>query len=251
MSKSTHKLFDKKPADTPVNPVNPVNPAATNEINETPNAPNGATLAQRIVEYMARKGYSLARGRSEVNIVYIEGADADGRPNADRLDGWNDRRIVVVFEGGKPVIVHNAEATTEPGLAATNSAGAARRGGVARVQFGQFAVWQVGYHNERRNGRLHPALVQRRPLKVHRDANRDGKRTGDALDFASGINQHSTRPNVLPARVDNWSEGCLVGRSWIEHEQFMALVKADPRYKADAGYFFHTAIIPARDIWGR
>lgn len=233
MAKQTHKIFD----------------GLQGNAGATPNA--GATFADRIIRQMEAKKYHIARNPGEVNIVYLEGADADGKPNADAADGWNDRRIVIVFQGGAPVIVHNAQATTEPGVLATNSEGARRRGGVARVQFGQFAVWQVGYHNERRNGRLHPALVQRRPLKVHRDANRDGKRTGDALDFASGINQHSTRPNALPARVDNWSEGCLVGRSWIEHEQFMALVKADPRYKADAGYFFHTAIIPAADIWGR
>lgn len=248
MSKSTHKLFDKKPADTPVNQVNPVNPAATNETNETPNAPNGATLAQRIVEYMARKGYSLARGRSEVNIVYIEGADADGRPNADRLDGWNDRRIVMVFEGGKPVIVHNAEATTEPGLAATNSVGAARRGGVARVQFGQFAVWQMGFHRFATEGPRHPALVQRRALKVHRDANRDGKRTGDALEWATGINQHGTRLGINPANVGTWSEGCLVGRSWLLHVEFIELCRRDPRYMADPNFFFPTTIIAGDDF---
>lgn len=233
MAKQTHKIFERFQGGN---------------AGATPNA--GATLADRIIRHMESKKYHIARNPGEVNIVYLEGANADGKPNADAPDGWNDRRIVIVFQGGAPVIVHNAQATTEPGVLATNSEGARLRGGVARVQFGQFNIWQVGYHNERRNGRLHPALVQRRPLKVHRDANRDGKRTGDALDFASGINQHSTRPNVLPARVDNWSEGCLVGRSWIEHEQFMALVKADPRFKADAGYFFHTAIIPAKEVWG-
>ena len=240
MAKQTHKIFDGLQGNAGAT-------AGTNG-GATPNA--GVSLADRIIRHMEAKKYHIARNPGEVNIVYLEGADADGKPNSDAPDGWNDRRIVIVFQDGAFVIVHNAQATTEPGVLATNSEGARRRGGVARVQFGQFAVWQVGYHNERRNGRLHPALVQRRPLKVHRDANRDGKRTGDALDFASGINQHSTRPNVLPARVDNWSEGCLVGRSWIEHEQFMALVKADPRYKADAGYFFYTAIIPAKEVWG-
>lgn len=251
MAKQTHKIFETLKVNNEATAS--ANTGQTANAERIPANLLTASLADRIIRHMESKKYHISRNPGEVNIVYLEGADADGKPNTDAPDGWNDRRIVIVFEmdGNLPVIVHNAQATTEPGVLATNSEGARRRGGVARVQFGQFAVWQVGYHNERRNGRLHPALVQRRPLKVHRDANRDGKRTGDALDFASGINQHSTRPNVLPARVDNWSEGCLVGRSWIEHEQFMALVKADPRYKADAGYFFHTAIIPARDIWGR
>ncbi|MGI9161184.1 MAG: hypothetical protein ACR2K1_15665 [Saprospiraceae bacterium] len=194
---------------------------------------------------MSAKGYTIARNPGEVNIVYLEGANEDGAPNADLIDGWNDRRMVIVFDAQKtPVIAHNAQATTEPGLAATNSARAQQRGGVARIPFGQFAVWQMGFHKEI----SHPALVQRRNLKVHRDANRDGKRTGDALDWAIGINQHSTRPTANPQRVGTWSEGCLVGRSWILHLEFIELCRRDPRYIENPMFFFPTTIIAGDDF---
>lgn len=242
----THKLFNREAEKAGAGNVQETTPSADSVKTQAMQP----TLATRIVQYMTAKGYTLARKAGEVNIVYIEGADTDGKPNADRIDGWNDRRIVIVFEidGNHPVIVHNAEATTEPGLAATNSEGARQRGGVARIQFGQFAVWQMGFHRQATQGPNHPALVQRRPLRVHRDANRDGKRTGDALDWADGINQHSTRVGIRPERVGWWSEGCLVGRSWILHEQFIELCRRDPRYIADPNFFFPTTIIAGDDF---
>ncbi len=206
------------------------------------------TLAAQIVAYMEAKKYTVFRGTDQVNIVYLEGSNEDGTPNADAPDGWNDRRIVIVWRDGKPEIVHNAPATTEPGIQATNSLSAQRRGGVARIQFGQFTAWRMFYHQYAKFGPLHPALVQCAPLKVHRDANKDGKRTGDPLDWAQGINQHSTRPNMVPGRVQSWSEGCLVCPVWGLHEQFIALCKADPRYIADDQFVFTTTIIAGDDF---
>ena len=205
-------------------------------------------LAGRIIQYMLSKGYEVARNSGEVNIVYIEGANADGTANADRPDEWNDRRIVIHFHKGEPVIVHNAEASSEPGLKPTFSNMAKARGGIARIPFGQFKAWIVGYHNVRKYGRVHPALIQRGPLQVHRDANMDGKRTGDLLGWGHGINQHGTRNGYSGTRVEGWSEGCLVGRSWINHMQFMALCKSDPRYIADKKFVFTTTVIAGDDF---
>jgi len=203
------------------------------------------TLAEKIIAYMRSKKYRIAEGESQVNIVYLEGANEDGEPNADKLDGWNDRRIVIAFESGQPKILLNASATTEPGAAATYSAIARRRGGVARVQITQYlSKFKVGFHKSK----SHPALVQDRSILVHRDKNTDGLRTGDNLAQAFGINQHGTRPGWSGAIVGMWSEGCMVCKKWDDHLRFMAIIKTDLRYLSDNDFLFDTTIIDTSDF---
>lgn len=204
-------------------------------------------LVDALITYMANKGYRISTRPGEVNIIYLEGGNADGTPNSDAPDRWNDRRIVIVHDSAqRPEIVLNVEATSEPGTAATFSVAARKRRGVARVALTQYLEkWKVGYHKRNKN---HPALVQAGDIKVFRDFNRDGLRTGDNLLQASGINQHSTRPYLIPTIVGVWSEGCLVGRVWAEHLSFMDLVKSDPRYVADPEFLFDTTIIDTSDF---
>lgn len=201
----------------------------------------------RILKYMAAKGYQVATGAGELNIVYVEGCDADGRPNADTADGWNDLRIVIVHDGANiPQMILCEPATTEPGLSVTKSASAKRRGGAARIQFGQWRAWMVGYHQGKK---AHPALIQVRRVTVHRDFNQDGKRTGDALDTGLfGINQHGTSPRYKGNQVGNYSAGCSVGRDWVRHLYFIGLCKADPRYQADPEYIFTATYIDGDDL---
>src|SRR5687767_4310120 len=72
-------------------------------------------LASRIVRAMETRGHIIDRGPGQINIVYLEGADANGAPNEDAPNAFNDRRLVVRFDGGAPNIVGNWQATTEPG----------------------------------------------------------------------------------------------------------------------------------------
>ena len=99
----------------------------------------------------------------------------------------------------------------------------------------------VNWHKGRAN---HPALVQVAPLPVHRDFNKDGKRTGDKVETGMfGINQHGTRPAKVIGGVGNWSEGCLVGQYWPNHLKFIETLKQDARYQADNNFLFTTAVI--------
>jgi len=204
-------------------------------------------FTRRILDYMRAKGYAIATGAAEVNIVYVEGCDADGRPNADRADEWNDLRIVIAHDGnGTPQMLLCEPATCEPGLAPTLSAAARRRGGVARIAFGQYTAWICGYHKRRAD---HPALVQVQPVPVLRDYNRDGLRDGDKQDLGLfGINHHGTGAQYRGVTVSNYSEGCSVGRDWVRHLFFMGLCKNDPRYKANRSFVFSAAYIPGDDL---
>lgn len=207
--------------------------------------------ASDILAYMKSKGYEVFTTPGHLNIVYIEGMNPDGTLNRDLLDDWNDLRLVIDHTGqGEPKILLTHVATTEPGREATFSEGARSRGGVARIAFGQYRAWQMGYHKQSRNGKNHPALVQRAPVAVHRDKNRDGIRTRDNLHVGMfGINQHSTRPGFSGGKVGMFSEGCLVGRVWTEHvEQFIPLLKTDPRFVADPEFMFTSTIIAGDDF---
>lgn len=204
------------------------------------------TLAADLVAYMQSKGYTVDAGPGEINIIYIEGANEDGRPNADRVDEWNDRCLILEFEDGAPRIVYNVHCTTEPGRAATISPTAAKRKGVARIAFGQYKAWVVGKHKKA----AHPALVQVRNLPVCRDLNKDFKRTGDKVDTGIfGINQHGTAPGGFTSgSVGRQSEGCLVRPNWGDHLNFMARCRADVRFVADARFIFTSTILDGDDF---
>ncbi|MBC7893704.1 MAG: peptidoglycan-binding protein, partial [Sphingobacteriaceae bacterium] len=207
----------------------------------------GVDFASRIIRYMQLKNFWFARLPDFLTIVYVEGADANGQPNADAFNQFNDRRIVLKIENGKPKILFNVLGTTEPGKFFTDNP--TNPQGAARIAFGQYKSWQVGTHKSG-TPTAHEALVQAADVSVHRDLNRDGKRTGDRIFVGSGfgINQHSGR-NAPVTDIGKASAGCLVGRTTVEHEQFMALVKTDPRYNiANKGYRFMSTIIAGDDL---
>ncbi len=211
----------------------------------------GNDLASRIIRYMQAKQYSIATYPNEYNIVYLEGSNADGTPNADRPNQFNDRRLLIVFNNGQPTIVGNWEATTEPGSHYTYRpiSQYARKTGAARIKFGQYKAWRIGTHGQ---ADPHEALRQVGTISVHRDLNKDALRTNDRIDTNNnfGINQHwgydYPRNNIMTA-----SAGCLVGRTRKGHREFMAMLKKDQRYRLNSQYMFETTIIAGDDLHKR
>jgi len=202
-------------------------------------------LAKRILRYMRKKDYWIALHPDTLNIVYVEGVNQHGEPNADRANEWNDRRLVIqILPGGQPRVLVNDQATTEPGRFYTsnplNSLGA------ARIAFGQYKAWINGKHKDKQ-----PALVQVGNIRLHRDLDQNGIRSqADPIvvgnDF--GINQHSTESGRVPAFVDKYSAGCLVGRRYRWHLSFMQTVRRDIRYLMHKDYRFMTTVINGEDM---
>lgn len=185
----------------------------------------------------------LSQNPGEVNIVYLEGTNLDGSLNANLPNLWNDVRLVLGWSNG-PFIVDKWLATTEPGKFYTENP--LNPDGAARIAFGQYRAWKVGIHHAGKPN-AHEALVQAGSIYVYRDKNKDFQRTGDLMQAGSnwGINQH----NGYDLReVGKASAGCLVGQANAGHDEFMRIVKTDPRYIANNNYIFHTAIIPGADI---
>ena len=84
---------------------------------------------------MECKGFQVDRRAGEANIVYVEGMEPDGTPNANEENKWNDVGMLIRFEDGKPKLVGSWAATTEPGQYWTQNP--KRPLGVARIEFGQ------------------------------------------------------------------------------------------------------------------
>jgi hypothetical protein len=83
---------------------------------------------------------------------------------------------------------------------------------------------------------------------VNRDLNKDFKRTDDKTDTGLfGINQHWGY-DAKKDDLGSTSAGCLVGRTRRGHREFMALLKADPRFVASPAYKFMTAVLPGDEV---
>jgi hypothetical protein len=225
---------------------------ASSLLEETPDNLFGALdlgddFASRIIKYMQLKDFWIARMPNFRNIVYVEGANEDGAANEDTHNHFNDRRIVFVIDkDGKPEVLLNSTATTEPGKYWTDNP--MNPNGAARIAFGQFKAWVVGTHKAGSSS-AHEALTQSENLPVHRDKNKDTIRTGDIVDVGVfGINQHSGWDAPVND-IGLHGAGCLVGRSKQAHRDFMKICKKDPRYKdASNGYKFMSTIIAGDDL---
>lgn len=206
--------------------------------------PVNNSLASRVYQAMRRKGYQVFSNEGEVNIVYLRGADKDGKPNGNKINEWSDRRLVLTFRNGQPTIAGNWAATVKPGLPAIlNPLGKA---GTAFIEPGQYKAWRVGIHNGI-FGRFEEGLVQVAPVKFRRDVNRNGKVDSTPMQSGMiGLNQHSGSDQ---AKVDRASYACLAGQSENGHlHSFMPLVKADLRYRRNRAFVFTTTILDVSDL---
>lgn len=204
-------------------------------------APNN--LASRLYQAMQRKGYEVSQNEGEVNIIYIRGASWLGRPNGNRINDWSDRRLLLMFRGGQPVIVGNWTATVKPGLPAIHNP--LSKAGAAFIEPGQYSAWRVGIHHGI-FGRVEEGLIQVAPVKFRRDVNRDSDVNNEPIQSGMiGLNQHSGSNQPY---VDQASYACLAAQSEDGHHQFMQAVKADPRYRAQPNYVFNTTILDVSEL---
>lgn len=180
----------------------------------------------RVYKYMKLKGYAIAEGAGQFNIVYVEDVDVNGGYVPDMPDKWNSRRLILEVVAGKPQFCTgnkaNWDATTEPGKYYTQHP--MNPNGAFRIAFGQFKkAWQFGIHKD------HEALIQCGTISGYRDSQQTYKRYGQLYsgsDFA--VDQHWGYDYGLDS-VQNASAGCLVGRLKSGHREFMAILHSDTR----------------------
>lgn len=170
-------------------------------------------------------------GYYNVNIIAV-------RNNNTKSDSWDDHLYVIYrAEDSKMRKLFIDNITTDPGLTelVSPSFRAAQIGGTAAIKEGQYrGAYRLGYH---RNNRLHPALIQVRPVTIYRDKDRD-----DELDYLQGgevaiskglfgVNIHSTRPGWDKERVYNWSAGCIVAKDFQDfQDRFISVCRKATHY---------------------
>ena len=198
--------------------------------------------ANKIAAFCATQyGQALYPLQGAYNIVYIEGMNPDGTLNDDRPNRWNDVRLLITLKAEGWHIVHSAIATTEPGDYYTQNP--TNKKGCARIAFGYHPpAWKMGFHKG-----TQPALTQVGQVRIHRDLNRDGLRNRTEAAFLSGpigLNHHTTSTRFNNDEIGKMSAGCLVGRNYVEHLQFLALLKKDSRIVPGNPYLYDTWVLP-------
>lgn len=177
-------------------------------------------LYAKVIEYdfkklFVNKGYAyFTNGNFNINII---GVRAKGASITNRFDDI----ILLDYKNEKGEWCRQAyKATTDPGLYYMKSLMSKK--GCAIVVPGQYrGVWQIGLHKGK-----YQALVQRKSIKVYRDAN-----LNDIYDLnpktiengVFGINLHKAGANSI--QVDKWSAGCQVIARERDFNQLMSIVK--------------------------
>lgn len=205
------------------------------------------SLTEKLVDYMTAKGYKLFTANNRVNLVGLEGLSVNGTLNDDRPNVFNDSLGVLIFTDGVPKLTL-FEGTTEPGSHYTQNR--MNPLGAARLQFGQYTAWKIGWHGNGGSG--HEALVQVAPVTVCRDNNADYARTGDRLDKGLfGLNIHWGY-NLPRENIQRASAGCQNVRDEGDFAAYMRLVKSDAEYQrlkaAGQDFMFTYTLIDASDM---
>jgi hypothetical protein len=173
---------------------------------------------EQIRHAVTRKGYVwFDSGRDyDVNIVGVRNSETKTQVN-NLFDDW----ITCAFTVNGVWQFHQWSATTDPGITHTTQRLLNPRG-VARLVPGQYrGAYEIGKHQGK-----YEALVQRRPVAVWRDSNKDRVFDETIRDTGLfGINIHRANPRGDTTVINGWSAGCQVFRQVRDFNEFMYIMR--------------------------
>ena len=172
------------------------------------------SAVDRLIERMKKLGHLVFEdGQYNLNLVGV-------RSKSNYSNTFNDVIHCFYKDSNDKWVLHTWTVTTDPGLYWLKNPGRAK--GTAILCEGQHrAAFTLGKH-----GGEYDCLVQCKPVRVYRDADKD-----EVLDFVSpedtfsGIQIHRANPSRKSSVVDNWSAGCQVFADPREFDTFMSLYK--------------------------
>ena len=215
--------------------INPTTPAGST----TPKTLEELLTFQNIKSTIESRGYKFfdtPEKRLNLNLVGIR-RDNEGTNTFDDY-------ILVLYRDMKQEAIHQYSATTDPGKYWLKNPSNPK--GTAVLAPGQYrSTWQIGKHQGR-----YSALVQRKPVKVYRDNNKD-----DIIDYNSivllseegyfGINIHRSNPYDESYVINKWSAGCQVFKRIEDYNKFMELCRESARIY---GNNFTYTLITEKDL---
>lgn len=166
-----------------------------------------------------KKGYAFfENGSYNLNIIGVRNL-----LKGNKQDNMFNDALVCLYKDQIGIWIKQIwECTTDPGIKSLKQFENSK--GCAILVPGQYrASYQIGFHKGQ-----YEALVQKKPVAVYRDNNKD-----DILDFISqkidkgmfGINIHRSNPITESVIVDGWSAGCTVFKKVDNFNEFMKLCK--------------------------
>lgn len=194
---------------------------------------------EQIEQAVKAKGYAwFENGTYNLNIVGIR----NGNTGNQVTNKFDDLITVSYRDSQGKWRLKAYPATTDPGTHWEQNL--LNRSGVAILKEGQYrGSHMIGYHQGK-----YEALVQKAPLPVYRDKNKDGD--FDLLEEniqtgLFGINIHRASKWGTSTEIDRWSAGCQVIAS---NEDFGEFIKLVNRSSELYGNSFTYTLINSNDI---
>lgn len=194
---------------------------------------------EQIQKAVESKGYKWFEGGDyNLNIVGVRNSDTHGV-----VTNKFDDKLTVSYSVNGEMKYHEFDATTDPGSHWEKNL--LNKDGVAILVPNQYR----GSHKIRKHQGKYEALCQKKPVKVYRDNNKDGKYDmleENIKEGIFGINIHKAGSRVNGStQIDKWSAGCQVFSKESDFNQLMELAyKAKDLY----GNSFTYTLIESKDI---
>ena len=192
---------------------------------------NNCYTREQIETTVKEKGYKWFEDNSnknyDVNIVGVRNSETKGR-----VTNAFDDCLTISYKIDGEWHFHCYKCTTDPGTAYMEDP-ILENTGTAILKPGQYR----GSHKLRLHQGKYLALGQKKPMKIYRDANLDGKYDlieESVREELIGINIHraTSRAGGKSSRVDKWSAGCQVIADNDDWHEFLDICQT------------------AREIWG-
>lgn len=171
---------------------------------------------QQIEKTILSLGYKwFSQGDYNLNIVGVRNSTTN-----HQITNLFDDILTLSLKKGDVWYYFEYPITTEPGLYYTQNL--LDKDGVAILVPGQHkGCWQVGLHHGK-----YEALVQRKPVKVYRDKDKDKVFDLDLQTVEEGIfgiNIHKS--GIDSKQIDKWSAGCQVFKIQSDFDHFINMCK--------------------------
>ncbi len=174
---------------------------------------------ENIKSYFSVKGFKFFDTPDKKLNINIVGVRRDNQ-GSNTFDDF----LLLMYREEELMVTRRYQITTDPGkywlLNPLNPKG------TAVLKPGQYrSTWQLGKHQGK-----YEALVQRKPVQVYRDNNKD-----EVIDYDSmttmvdegyfGINIHRSNPYDQSYTINKWSAGCQVFKKVEEYNKFIQTCK--------------------------
>jgi hypothetical protein len=199
---------------------------------------------EQIQSTVEGKGYKYFHDKSnksyDVNIIGIRNSKTKGRVT----NAFDDLITISYKNEDGNWMYHEYACTTDPGTHWVENILNDR--GVAILKPGQYR----GSHKLRLHQGKYLALGQKKPMKIYRDANLDGKYDlieESVREELIGINIHRAtgRSGGKSTRVDKWSAGCQVIADNDDWHEFLDICQAAREIHGNS---FSYTLIESKDI---